>query len=130
MRLSDVIVSYRTENNISQRAFASKCGLTNGYISMLENGKNPRTGKPITPTIDNLKRLADAMGITLHALMSQVDDMPISLASESEYVSDNTQSLSDRAISIAEIYDSLNSDGKELVDAAIHYASRYKVKSM
>ena len=39
MTLSELIVSYRNENNLSQRKFAELCDLSNGYISMLERVK-------------------------------------------------------------------------------------------
>lgn len=81
MKLGDLIVEYRTINKLSQRQFADKCGLSNGYISMLERGINPKTQKPITPTIPQLKKLADGMVMTISEILEQVDDMPIDLSS-------------------------------------------------
>ena len=41
MTLSDLVQEYRREHGLSQRQFASICGLSNGYISMLEqSGKD------------------------------------------------------------------------------------------
>lgn len=79
MKIGDLIVQYRTSHGLSQRQFASACGLSNGYISMLERGKNPATNKPVTPTIPQLKKLANGMCTTLMDLLDQVDDMPIDL---------------------------------------------------
>lgn len=81
MKLGDLIVEYRTINKLSQRQFADKCGLSNGYISMLERGINPNTQKPITPTIPQLKKLADGMVMTISEVLERVDDMPIDLSS-------------------------------------------------
>ena len=81
MKLSDLIRSYRESHDLSQRQFAIQCGLSNGYISILEKGVNPNTGKPVTPTIPQLKKLADGMAMTLNELFDQVDDMPIDLSS-------------------------------------------------
>lgn len=81
MKIGDLIVQYRTSHGLSQRQFASACGLSNGYISMLERGKNPATNKPVTPTIPQLKKLANGMCTTLMDLLDQVDDMPIDISS-------------------------------------------------
>lgn len=81
MKLGDLIVQYRAEHSLSQRQFASSCGLSNGYISMLEKGKNPATSRPVTPTIPQLKKLAGGMGVTLMDLLDRVDDMPIDINS-------------------------------------------------
>lgn len=49
---------------------------------MLEKGINPSTGAPITPTLTQLKKISDGMGITLMALFERVDDMPVDLIAE------------------------------------------------
>ena len=77
MKLGDLIRSYRDSHDLSQRQFALRCDLSNGYISILEKGINPNTQRPVTPTIPQLKKLADGMGISLSELFEQVDDMPI-----------------------------------------------------
>ncbi len=79
MKLGDLIKDYRTTHDLSQRQFALQCGLSNGYISILEKGVNPKTDKPVTPTIPQLRKLADGMGITMTELLEKVDDMPIDL---------------------------------------------------
>lgn len=81
MRLSDILKDYRSKNNISQRQLAAKCtGVSNGYISMLENGINPTTGKPIVPSIDKLRSIAEAMGMTLSQLIDIADDMDVDIS--------------------------------------------------
>lgn len=82
MNLNDYIVEYRKAHGLSQRQFAERCGVSNGYISMLEKGINPKTGLPITCSIDMLKKLASGMGTTLNTLFAEVDDMPISLEAD------------------------------------------------
>lgn len=54
MTLGEYILNYREKHDISQRQFARMTGLSNSYISMLEKGLNPSSGKPIIPTILNL----------------------------------------------------------------------------
>ena len=79
MLLGDLIRDYRDSHGLSQRQFASQCNLSNGYISILEKGLNPSTGKPVTPTLPQLKKLADGMGMTLSELFEKADDMPVDL---------------------------------------------------
>lgn len=81
MKLGDLIRSYRDIHGLSQRQFANQCDLSNGYISILEKGINPSTGKPVTPTLPQMKKLADGMAITLSELFEKVDDMPIDVGS-------------------------------------------------
>lgn len=84
MTLKDLIAEYRNEHGLSQRQFATACGLSNGYISMLENGLNPNTKLPVTPSLPKLKQLASGMGMTLTDLLVKVDDMPVELILDDE----------------------------------------------
>lgn len=84
MTLGEIIIQYRKEHDLSQRQFALQCGVSNGYISMLEDGVNRKTGKPITPTIPKLKLVASGMGMTLHDLFDKAEDMDVSFAGEEE----------------------------------------------
>lgn len=79
MTLSDLVQEYRREHGLSQRQFASACGLSNGYISMLERNVNPKTGQPVTPSLPALKKIADGMGISLTDLFTRTDDIPVDL---------------------------------------------------
>lgn len=93
MLLKDVIAKYRSEHNLSQRAFAAKCGVTNGYMSMIENGKNPSTGKPIVPSFSKLKQIANGMDISVHQLIQISDDMEIDISSENDTKPDSDKTF-------------------------------------
>ena len=82
MRLGEIIQAYRREHGISQRQFAASCEISNGYISMLEKGKNPRTEEAIIPSLAMLKKIADAMGTSLNELVLHAEDMKIYLSEE------------------------------------------------
>lgn len=82
MTLSDFVKEYRKEHDLSQRQFAAICGLSNGYISMLEKNMNPKTGLPLTPSLPALKKISDGMGISLADMLTTVDDMPVELLSD------------------------------------------------
>lgn len=80
MKLSHIITDYRSQMKISQREFARRCGLSNSYISFIENEHNPRTGKPIVPTLEQYQKIATGMGLTVHQLFERLDeDSPVDL---------------------------------------------------
>lgn len=80
MTLKELIIKYRHEHNLSQRRFAEKCSLSNGYISMVEKGINPNTRQPITPTLPVYKKLANGMNMTLNELFASIDDENVYIA--------------------------------------------------
>lgn len=73
MKLGEYIKAYRDERGMSMRDFAASTGLSLGYLSMLENDKNPKTGAPITPSIKTFNAVAAATNTTLNELLSLVD---------------------------------------------------------
>ena len=88
MKLSDLIIEYRTRMNISQREFSRQCDLSNTYISFIENEKNPKTGRPVVPTLEQYKKLADGMGISVQRLFELLDDdAPVDLGGSSSETS-------------------------------------------
>ncbi len=103
MTLSELVTKYREEHDLSQRQFAQLCGLSNGYISMLEKNINPKTGQPLVPQITNLRKIAEGMNITLAQLFDMVEDMKVDLG-EFEYkktpAAPNGNGLTDEIISV------------------------------
>lgn len=71
--LGAIIKNFREEHGLSMDAFADLSGLSKGYISMLEKNINPRTGKPITPSLDTYNSVAKALNVDLDRLLSMVD---------------------------------------------------------
>ena len=79
MKLGDIIKKYREDHGLSLRAFSYLSGVSNSYLSMLESGKHPRSGRPIVPTLTKLNQLADAMGLRVDDLIQEMDDMPVKI---------------------------------------------------
>ena len=79
MKLSDVIKQFRMDNGLSQRQMGAQCGLSTGYISLIEKEVNPQTGKTMVPSLPVMNKLAIGMGLTLDELLSMCDDMDVSL---------------------------------------------------
>ena len=80
MTISEFISRYLNENKLSQRQFAKNCGLSNGYISMLINNENPKTKKPLIPSLSALISLSKGMGITVDELIEQTDDIDVDIS--------------------------------------------------
>ena len=79
MKLGEIIKKYRIDHSLTLRDFAKLCGMSHSYIAMLEDGKNSKTGEPMTPTLATLKKIASALSLTLNELMTIADDMPVKL---------------------------------------------------
>lgn len=79
MKLGEFVRKYRQEHSLTVREFAVKCGVSHGYVAMLENGKNSKTGLPITPGLVTLKKIAGGMNMTIDELILSVDDMPVTI---------------------------------------------------
>lgn len=80
MLLGEIIEKYRLEHGLSQRQFAQRCHLSNGYIAMIEKNRNPQTGEPIIPTLTVLMKIATAIGMNLDDMLHLMDDGFVSLA--------------------------------------------------
>lgn len=100
MTLKDLVIKYRSDNGLSQRQFALQCGLSNGYISMLEKGINPSTGAKITPTLQALNKLAAGMHTTLNELFTLVDDMDVDVKTPALSEEDGLASVDMEIISL------------------------------
>ena len=76
MKLGDIILNYRNSftPKMSQREFAKNCGLSHTYIAALEKNIDPRTGKPIAPTLDTVKYVSKAMNLPIDELLKMLDD--------------------------------------------------------
>lgn len=69
MKLSEYVKIYRKKHDLSLRQMADRCECSYQYLSKLENEEIA------VPTAKTLTRLAKGMGMTLHELLTAVDDM-------------------------------------------------------
>ncbi len=82
MTLGEIIKEYRNLHGISQRQFAKLSGLSNSYISQLEQNQNSKNGLPIAPSLVAIKQTADAMDMPLDDLLHQMDDIPVDISAQ------------------------------------------------
>lgn len=68
--LGDIIKEYRLDHDLSLREFSKKCGLSHTYIDKLEKGVDPRSQKPVEPTLDALEKISAAIDLSLDELLT------------------------------------------------------------
>ena len=85
MLLGEIIKKYREEHQMSLQNFADLIGTSRSYIHMLEKNINPSTNKPISPSIETLKSLANAMNMDLELLLKQLNNEQDIYIDENEY---------------------------------------------
>ena len=73
MNLGQIIKEYREKNEYSMAAFAEKSGISKAYISLLEKNRHPKTGKKISPSIQCIKQVADAIGMSFDDLFNTLE---------------------------------------------------------
>lgn len=65
--------------NMSLREFAKLCGnLSHTQIDSIEKGFDPRTSKPVSPTIDTLNKIAKGIGVSVSYLAALAVNEPYS----------------------------------------------------
>ncbi|MBZ6007287.1 helix-turn-helix domain-containing protein [Paraclostridium bifermentans] len=70
--LGDIIKEYRLDHDLSLREFSKKCGLSHTYIDKLEKGVDPRSQKPVEPTLDALEKISVAIDLSLDELLTML----------------------------------------------------------
>lgn len=73
MELQDFIKQYRKEKHLTMQEFADRCGLSKGYISMLESGRHPQSQRPIVPSIETYGKLAAGMDMQIDEFLRAID---------------------------------------------------------
>jgi repressor LexA len=73
VKIGDYVKQYRAENRLTMQEFADKAGLSKGYISMLEKGRNPQNSRSLVRGIDTVAKIAQAMNISIDELLAAVD---------------------------------------------------------
>ena len=94
MKLGEIIFNFRKQNNLSLRDFAQRCDLSYTYISMIEKGEDYRTGKSLSPTLDAVKKLAKALGMSIDELIQAMDNQDIDLKDTAPIFLDNANNKS------------------------------------
>lgn len=73
IQIGEQIRYYRRKNGISQETLALIADLNPAYVGQIERGVK-------SPTINTLKKIADALGVSLAMLFTPITDMELSLS--------------------------------------------------
>ena len=85
MILGDLIKNYRREHGCSMEQFAKMTGLSKAYISILERNVNPVNNKPVIPSLETIKSVAQAINMDFNEVIALLDgNQPVSLKEEAE----------------------------------------------
>lgn len=75
MELSEIVKSIREQQHLSLGRLSELTGISKGTLSLWERGINPKKpGKPLTPTMENLRKLASASSYSLDELVGLLDE--------------------------------------------------------
>lgn len=86
MKIGEWLKAYREQHGLSMRAMADLCGFSKAYINILEKGVNPKTRKPISPTMQAFEKIARATKTDIDTLFKILDsDQPVTLQKQKEY---------------------------------------------
>ena len=122
MTLGILISQYMTAHGLTYATFAALAKVTKGYISMLVNNKNPKTGKPPVPQLKTYNNIAQAMGMTVEELFKTIDDAPVDLSDPRDPErSSGTTRVSDADLKFALFGD----DAPEVTDAQFEEVKRF-----
>lgn len=110
MTLGDIIKKYRTENGVSMEYVANLCGITKGYVAMLERNVNSKTGRPVKPTIETIAKVCNGLHLDINTVFDSLDDdyeitIPSSLTTPLQ--------LTDQEEHLVITFRGLNEDGRE-----------------
>ncbi|MGK5093748.1 helix-turn-helix transcriptional regulator [Deltaproteobacteria bacterium TL4] len=86
MQLAVKIKEIRKQKKMSQEELAEKVGINQNHLSRLETGK-------YKPSIDALKRLADALEVSADYLLSDTDDKPEEIRIEDQILAERIRML-------------------------------------
>ena len=96
MILGDFIKNYRREHGCSMEQFAKMTGLSKAYISILERNLNPVNGKPVIPSLETIKAVAQAINMDFNEVIAVLDgNQPVSLKKEENDVPPGFQPMPD-----------------------------------
>lgn len=107
MTLGEFISKYRSEHNMSIRAFGRLTSLSPTYINNIEKGTN-NDGNSLSPTISTYQRIADGLGIPLLELLAAIND---SVTINSEYTLEEQW--------VVNMYRRADEDDRTIVKAAL-----------
>lgn len=83
MYVGELIKEYRKSHNLSMQDFANISGISKAYIGVLEKIYNPKNKEPVAPTLEKMKAIAGAMGMSLDDMLKALNtNQPVVVSSK------------------------------------------------
>ncbi|MBQ6976335.1 MAG: helix-turn-helix transcriptional regulator [Selenomonadaceae bacterium] len=109
MRLGEWLKEYRRIHKMTMKEMANACGFSKSYVNLLEKGINPTTQKPVSPTMQTVKKIAEATGQDVDSFVKILDDeQPVT-------ISPTIIKVNEEEIRLLKGYRKLSDESKELV---------------
>lgn len=109
MKLGEYLKKYREDHKMTMQEMADVCGFSKAYVSLLEKGINPTTGKPFSPTLQTLNKIASATGQDIDSLLKKLDGAQLVTIKPDEYTFSNEEK------EVVRGFNSLTEDGKTMI---------------
>ena len=114
MKLGEYLKKYRAEHKMTMQEMADACGFSKAYVSLLEKGINPTTGKPFSPTLQTLTKIASATGQDIDSLLKNLDGEQSITLRPADYTFSNEEK------DLVNNYRGLNTDGRNIIFSVIN----------
>jgi len=85
------------------REFSEALGISHAYLNKLERGTDPRTGKPITPTVETLTKIAEGLNMSLKKFMTMCGYFSFAYSANEPYMSESIHFDTEISALIAQI---------------------------
>jgi len=83
--LSGILKQFRKERKLSLRQFSEQLNISHAYLNKLEKGEDSRTGKPITPTIETLVKIAEGLEIPTRKFLNMCGYFSLNLSANEKF---------------------------------------------
>lgn len=70
--LSEYVKKMRKEKGLTVKDLCERCNLSRSYINMIEAGLNPKTKKPIVPSLETIIELSKGLDISCIELLTSI----------------------------------------------------------
>lgn len=68
-KLGKIVSEKRKEKKLSLREAAKEIGISHNYLNIIEKASDPRTGKPLRPTIETIESIGESFEIPITILL-------------------------------------------------------------
>lgn len=114
MTLGDIIKQYRYDTHSTMETVANLCGITKGYVAMLEKNINPKTNRPIKPTLETILKVCKGLKLDVDEVFSKFNDDYVVKINPTLQL-DDSDILSENEFRIIEAYRASDAVTQEMV---------------